>query len=328
MRASSVSEPLDTVRGFACVLLVLFHVVGSGPDAGLHLPDGHALRSLMDCLAFVRMPIFTALSGYLFAARPPTALTLRSFTLKKFRRLGIPLIVATAVYGVIRHQVYGEAFTARSFVVSYLHLWFLQALLLLFLLFGIWTALGAPTRVKLILVTLLAALALWALPWIDGFSIGGAIYLAPYFVFGILLRQNPELVTGAEWRVLALGVLLLVMSAKALGAYGYTLDIPTSSLFAVICGCAAVLLLMQRMPHVPALATIGTFSYTIYLWHPLFGSAARQLFEHFHAWPLVVFSASMAAALFLPILVHLAAMRLPYVSVALTGLKPANPRIA
>lgn len=328
MRARSVSEPLDTVRGFACVLLVLFHVVGSGPDAGLHLPEEHALRSLMDCLAFVRMPIFTALSGYLFAAKPPTAETLRIFTLKKFRRLGIPLIVATAVYGFIRYEVYGDAFSARSFLVSYLHLWFLQALLLLFLVFGIWHALGQPTRVKLILVTLLAALTLWALPWFDGFSIGGAVYLAPYFIFGILMRQNPDLIAAAEWRVLALGVLLLVMSAKALGAYGYTLDIPTSSLFAVICGCAAVLLLMQRMPHVPALATIGTFSYTIYLWHPLFGSAARQLFEHLHAWPVGVFLASMAAALFMPILVHLAAMRLPYVSVALTGLNAPTPRAA
>ncbi|NJC33087.1 peptidoglycan/LPS O-acetylase OafA/YrhL [Sphingomonas jejuensis] len=328
MRARGVPDRTESVRGFACILLVLYHVVGSSSDAGMHLPQDHVLRSLMDCLAFVRMPIFTALSGYLFAANPPRPESLRIFTLKKFRRLGVPLLVATAVFGLSRYEIYGEPFALRSFFTSYLHLWFLQALLLLFVVFGIWHALATPSRVQLMLAMLFASLAMWSLPWFDGFSLGGALYLTPYFVFGILMRHHPALIEAAEWRILALGVLLLVMSTKALGTFGYVLDIPTSSLFAVICGCAAVLILMQRMPHVPILAAVGSFSYTIYLWHPIFGSAARQLLERLNAWPIGVFLASMGAALLMPILVHVAAMRLPYLSVALTGLRQPRPRAA
>jgi len=55
---------LETLRGLACILLVLYHVVGSDPAQGLMLADGW-LRWLNDGLAYLRMPLFTFLSGWI-----------------------------------------------------------------------------------------------------------------------------------------------------------------------------------------------------------------------------------------------------------------------
>ena len=40
------SLEVDTLRGIACVLLVLFHVVGDTPAMGLRIPEGHWLQAV------------------------------------------------------------------------------------------------------------------------------------------------------------------------------------------------------------------------------------------------------------------------------------------
>jgi uncharacterized membrane protein len=37
---------VDTVRGIACILLVLFHVVGDTPAVGLRIPEGALVAGL------------------------------------------------------------------------------------------------------------------------------------------------------------------------------------------------------------------------------------------------------------------------------------------
>jgi fucose 4-O-acetylase-like acetyltransferase len=87
---------IDTIRGLACVLLVAYHVVGSEPSNGLLLADG-PYRLAADLLAYIRMPLFTFLSGYVYAWRPFNGY-IHSFLRGKVRRLLIPMVVVGSVF--------------------------------------------------------------------------------------------------------------------------------------------------------------------------------------------------------------------------------------
>jgi uncharacterized membrane protein YcfT len=82
---------IQTLRGLACLLLVLYHVVGDDPGAGLQVQDG-MLRWFNDGLAYLRMPLFTFLSGLVCGMRPFHGDS-RAFLLGKARRLLVPLLV-------------------------------------------------------------------------------------------------------------------------------------------------------------------------------------------------------------------------------------------
>src|SRR3954467_4199218 len=107
-RASSLSaatarsriDPLEsarvqTLRGVACLLLVAFHAIGSSSASGLHVPDSSVYREFTNLFVHIRMPLFTFLSGLVYAYRPVRAGYELDFSAKKLRRLGVPLIVAS-----------------------------------------------------------------------------------------------------------------------------------------------------------------------------------------------------------------------------------------
>ena len=61
---------VQTLRGIACVLVVAVHVVGWSPTTGMHVGEGTFYRNLVDLFAPLRMPLFTFLSGFVYAYFP------------------------------------------------------------------------------------------------------------------------------------------------------------------------------------------------------------------------------------------------------------------
>jgi uncharacterized membrane protein len=64
------SARVQTLRGLACLLLVAFHTVGSTAASGLHVPDDSRYREFTNLFVHLRMPLFTFLSGLVYAYRP------------------------------------------------------------------------------------------------------------------------------------------------------------------------------------------------------------------------------------------------------------------
>ena len=58
---------IETMRGLALFLMVAGHVIGSSSDLGMKVPDDSVLRYLYESLVYIRMPLFTAISGYVYA---------------------------------------------------------------------------------------------------------------------------------------------------------------------------------------------------------------------------------------------------------------------
>jgi surface polysaccharide O-acyltransferase-like enzyme len=67
-----IARNIDTVRGLACLFIVALHAVGDTPSNGLRLPMTSDWHYAMESIEFLRIPLFTALSGYLYAGQRVT----------------------------------------------------------------------------------------------------------------------------------------------------------------------------------------------------------------------------------------------------------------
>lgn len=97
--------PIETLRGLACLLLVLYHVIGADASLGLRVEDG-PVRWLNDGLAYLRMPLFTFLSGLVYGLRP-FAGNSRAFLVGKVRRLLIPMLFVGTLFAVLQALIPG-----------------------------------------------------------------------------------------------------------------------------------------------------------------------------------------------------------------------------
>ena len=162
------SARVQTLRGLACLLLVAFHTVGATAASGLHVPDVSGYREFTNLFVHVRMPLFTFLSGLVYAYRPLRPGQALQFSGKKLRRLGVPLVVAsTLLYGLhfaMHHQVPPLSRMWSIYVFPYWHLWFVQALLLVFAALIVLESLGALSTFRRFVVVFalsLVALLVW-----------------------------------------------------------------------------------------------------------------------------------------------------------------------
>lgn len=312
---------LGTVRGLVCFMLVAYHVVGMDPATGLRLPADSLWHHFVNSFDFIRMPAFTILSGYLYARRRMDASHLAVFWRKKARHLLVPLLFATAVTWVLRRQVYGA--TDRlvdALFFHYQHFWFLQAILIVFIAISCWDSLRRPGWVALVLALFGLIVVSQLVETSTFLSINGAVYLAPYFIFGILLREHRALLMRQDVINLAIGAVAIVMIAHQGALSGATHVLPRLSLAAAACGMAGTLLLLRFMPVVPIAETIGGYSYTIYLWHSISAAAVRRLAEPIGvAGTAPLFLVILIAALLLPILIHRLVRGIPIVQTLVTG---------
>ncbi len=130
---------IETLRGLAIILMVTGHVIGHAPDAGMQVDDDSFYRYFYYTLMFLRMPLFTVISGYVYALRPVVCTKELTFLSGKARRVLLPMIFVATLYYLLQHFVPGtNAETKLSeiwkiYFFSFSHFWFLQALFLVFI---------------------------------------------------------------------------------------------------------------------------------------------------------------------------------------------------
>jgi glucans biosynthesis protein C len=334
---SRVVPTLDTVRGLTCLMVVALHVVGDTESNGLRLPMTSGWHYAMESIEFLRIPMFTALSGYLYGGRRVVRPELGDFWLKKLRRLGIPLAFVTFVIWWLRfYSPNQEPNTSllHDLFFDASHLWYLQALLVLFTVISIADAFWRPGSVALALTGLLMIMIAQAGVEVTSFmGIAGSIYLAPYFLFGIILRANPEWLQDRRAGILALGIMIIVLGTQQFGLNHIIDRITIMDLPAAMAGMAGVVFFLQRFPKNQLLARIGFYSYTIYLWHVIANAAARAVLIKLQITDIpTLFVAGLTAGVIVPIVMYHVARRIPLVSWAVTGERrilgnaPVGPR--
>ena len=281
MAFRSSRRSLDTLRGLACLLLVVYHVIGSDPSNGLRVTDG-TLRVLNDGLAYLRMPLFTFLAGMVYGLRP-FAGDSRAFLAGKARRLLVPMLFVGTIFALAQSLLPSTNFGAapgagREWRLLHVepvgHFWFVEALFWIFVL--VWAlergrALATPGRFAL--AWLLAALLDLTVHGPRWLALDGAVFLLPYFLGGLAATRFslvPRL--AGPW------TRILLIAAAALAVVQLGVPVPNPDRhgpWILLAGVSLCALCVGLRIDVPWLARIGASSYAIYLFHVFFTAASR-----------------------------------------------------
>ena len=332
-------QGLDTLRGLACLLLVLFHVIGSDPSTGLRIADG-PLRVLNDGLVYLRLPLFTFLSGMVYGLRP-FAGDSRAFLVGKARRLLVPMLFVGTLFALAQSLLPATNFGGaggrdRDWLLLHIepvaHFWFVESLWWIFVLtWGLERARVLATPGRLAAVWLLAAAVDLMIPGPRWFAVDGAIFLLPYFLGGLAASRFslvPEL--GRPWP----RALVAAIAALAIVQLGIPVPNPDRhTLWILLAGIALCALGVGVRVEAPWLARVGASSYAIYVFHIFFTAAVRIGLEKggVSMLPLQI-ALGVAVGLLGPMLVERLAQRRAVVSLLLLGQSfrdkppPATPR--
>lgn len=326
---------VDSLRGIAIVLMVAGHVIGGTSAEGMNVAAESGWRYSYDLLVDMRMPLFTAISGFVYGFRPlRDRQRFGSFLRGKSRRLLVPLLTVGTVFVVVQALAPGTNSDTtidgiwRLYVYGLAHFWFLQSIFLIFLVVGVVEAFGLFRDPRaLVLAIVIAALASMFIRvpavW-DVFSLSGFVRLMPFFLLGRFFSVYMRSCHWGGYAVLLATIILLAVRAAVVFEWA-RLPALIDTAIGVLLGIAAIsslLLFRNRLSWRP-LALLGYFSYGIYLLH-VFGTApTRMLLRRFgiDSEPLV-FLAALAMGLLVPVLFEVTVGRLRWASWAFLGQRP------
>ena len=190
-RGSSI--PVDLIRTFAIVLVILLHAAIEPFPIDSVVNQAVVLRwwsvNIYDSLSRVCVPLFVMLSGALLLQPSKVEEPLKVFFKKRVARIGLPLIFWGATYFAWRYIASNEALTLNSIgqgIVSgpYYHFWYLYTLVGLYLVTPILRVLVAHAGRKV----LRYFLVLW--------FVGTAVVSILYIFVTFSLSSDVFLLTG------------------------------------------------------------------------------------------------------------------------------------
>lgn len=269
--------PVDTLRGIACIFLVTFHVIGDTSSAGIQVADDSAFRYYTESVVYLRMPLFTLLSGLVYAWRPLADPRLYpDFMRKKARRLLVPYVIFVPVLGftqMVAPGVNGEVeFEPVNWLLTSLGpYWFL---LTTFWMFAVVALLDSYRLLdsRLVFGTLfgvvLAVVVVFRTEGFDFLQLGQALSLFPFFLAGMAFhrfRLIPRRTAGIATVTVVLIALVVVVQLAVRGTIG---DIDSRhSILGIALGMVFPLAFLAWKLQSHLLAWIGGYSSGIFLLH-------------------------------------------------------------
>ena len=327
----NASASVEELRIIATILLVLYHVVGP-IGHGLNISSATPLRLTVDILGDFRMPAFALVAGFVYALRPLTLGTMGAFLSGKVRRLVIPGAIAATRFVIAANLFHTSSALPWSeiwvpLIFPYAHFWFLQSILVLFVVIGIADVLTRQ-RAEAILFSFALILYFVPLPLPEIFSIDRASSLAPFFVAGICIQRHQswiarhaQAVTVASLAMVASWAAFVLIDGSLVA--GRPVSRHGTALLLTI---PLAMILILHAPHHPKVRVLGQFSFTIYLYH-IFGTAgARMALQAIGIENLAThIVVGLGAGLALPMLLHLIMARWPLGARAILGLRQQHP---
>jgi glucan biosynthesis protein C len=330
------SRRVQTLRGIACILLVAFHTIGSEALTGMKVDDDSGYRLFASLFTYLRMPLFTFLSGFVYAYRAVQPGEVGAFARRKFARLVLPLLCVSTLYyaatevnqeNVVWQIPLDQVW--RIYVFNYVHYWFLQAIILIFAAVALldrFKLLSTPGRYAVVLVAFLAIHLIVPVERDNTvpFSALDALYLAPYFLLGLGANRFRAILMQpvVSWTCVVAGVLGMIIHLATLlqgeppAPHGVPLEL--------FIGVTGTLALIALCPVSRPLERIGAYSFSVYLFHPFFVGAARAV-----AKPIgvtgILFMLCLVAGVFGPMVLERVLGNVPVLKTLLFGRRTRTP---
>ncbi|TYR36848.1 acyltransferase [Sphingobacterium phlebotomi] len=285
---------IETLRGIAIILMVLGHVVGVNPNTGLKVDSDSWYHYLFYIFKYIRMPLFTVISGYVYAIKPISKTYSSSvFIIRKINRLLIPYIIAATLFFILQVLTPGTnsnlhwSDLPNIFITGYAHFWFVQGIFFVFILilllerlnllssFSTWSFVFATVTIIFLFLN----------PKTEFLSINSWPFLLLFFLWGLGLKRF-ESFKGCH-KVLSLFMTIVFCLSFLFQQYIYfsqnqhvfvefrKLDL----LLTLLVGLSSSFLLVNMSFQNSRLIKIGNYSYEIYLYH-VFATAGCRIILH------------------------------------------------
>lgn len=294
---------IDALKGFAIILVVLFHCLQGYHAAGMFNGQMDTLWRVSQFLGNLRMPVFFAISGYLFSYMDSNS----SWKRLKYKVAGTTILyfVFSAAQIFVQILMRGSVNNAHSMRdLLYLPLkavapyWYLYVLIFCYL---VSFALSRVRVSTLVTVSFIVSLASQHVGSVRIFELQRLGFYYFFFALGRYLYERPEILR--KWRTLVwpLSAACVVMYARDLGEY-----LPkTLRALVVMSTCFLIFSNWKPASASRALRFCGRRSLPIYLLHVYFTSGTRIVLRALGCQNLLVYLLSGAAlGVIAPILIY------------------------
>lgn len=295
------------------------HVIGSKSSGGMKVSDNSFLRQLYFTFEYLRMPLFTVISGWVYTLSPVKRSQLVSFTIKKIRRVILPLIFVGGLYYIVQSMVpntnksYELKDIWRILIFPYTFYWYLYSLFIIFLVISIIDVFKMADKFYAWLMILTVSILVLIIrddiipnSVQNYFGFKNAIYLLPFFLIGVGIKRFDSIFKNqflfySTSLILIVGLIFQQLVWYKVLFYVFS---PNYGLGLII-GIAGVITLMHIHFKNKSLAWLGNFAYTIFLFHSFGTSGGRILLNASGIQnTVVVFFVSLVLGLFFPILIE------------------------
>ncbi|HKK71496.1 MAG TPA: acyltransferase [Candidatus Krumholzibacteria bacterium] len=328
-------EGIETLRAFAIFLVVAAHVVND-PEMD---PADDLYEYLNNSFKAIRMPLFTAISGYLYGLRPVRPGKLAGFLRGKARRLVLPLIVVSGLEyffsavmpGVNQPEVLSGIWRVVFF--PYEHFWFLQVVAIIFVLVAVLDRYGWLQRDAVFLTV--AGFSVLAFLYYDRldldlslFSLGTVTYLLPFFLVGYAFSARSA--WFSKWLPTP-ALLVLFGVGLALQQWAWFTDAGFDTTRRSYVGLAIAIgsasLLLRHRVAIPGVHRVGSHAYAIYLYQGFGTAVGRRIVDAAGITsPHLYILGVVGIALLFGIVVEVVLRRSSWLRVPFLGLRGADRR--
>lgn len=324
---------VESLRGIAILLVVAFHIIGYSPSTGLHVAEDSFWKYFTYTFEFIRLPLFVAISGYVYAIKPVQKSDGSTFLLGKARRIMLPFLTVSTLQFIVNtyapntNNNYDIADIWRIYLFPWAQFWYLQAMAIVFVIiyllerssilrkFLSWLMILAGSTVILMLLNKYHHSGF--------FSFWGVVYIFPFFLLGLGIKRFSDRLFEKKTIYLALFILLGGLTLQQLRWFELiNYKAGRMSLITILMSMSAIFILFRTRRHYPSLAWLGFYSYSIYLFHVFGGSGSRILLT----WigienKLILFIGCMLAAVILPVMIERIVLPLRWPRFLLLGLR-------
>ena len=306
---------VETLRGFAIIFMVAGHIIG-GNLSGMRVADDSGWRYFYFSIEYLRMPLFTVISGYVYSLWPAGNSSLFNFLKGKSRRILLPLLSVGTLHFLSQYLVPGTntklplSSLWQIYVFPYEHFWFLQSIFLIFILIGIIDQLRLMKTFKAWLVIFLsAALIRNFIPEFEFniFSINGFFNLLPFFILGCGIQRFNSFFTEKRLVYTALTVFIIAFLVQQYTWFShYEMNDYEFRILSLFVACTGITFFFYIRKNIPFISRIGYYAFGIYLFH-VFGTAgSRIVLMHFGVnLRIVLFTFGLIFGIGIPIMLEL-----------------------
>lgn len=285
---------VDSLKGFAIIMVVLGHVAKGYLDSGLFESEMNVLKSIYKLIYSFHMPLFIMISGLLYSK---AYLTIdkglvglkKSSYITQLLNLTIIYVLYSIVFGLFK--ILFASYTNYDVSATDLLMiwakpiqlyWFLYVLIELYLIFAI-KYLRNANELLMVVVLFICSVAAFAFDYTSGyFQIERILFYSLFFYVGIILNRRQDwqrIITVITYPLFALSIILLIVY------WNKHLNFQTLPIAGTLIALGISLFIIDVFSRLPilggckVLSFIGTISLEIYIFHTYFATALRAVFK-------------------------------------------------